>query len=52
MGARAVYPNFPDPETPDWQRAYHGANFERLTRVKARFDPENVFRFPHSIPVA
>lgn len=24
--------------------------FERLTRIKAKYDPENFFRFPQSIP--
>ena len=28
----------------EWARAYHGANHERLTRVKARYDPDNLFR--------
>ena len=32
-----------------WPRAYHGANLERLTRVKAACDPENLFRFHQSL---
>jgi FAD/FMN-containing dehydrogenase len=44
-----VYPNFPDPELDDWARAYHGANLGRLRRVKATYDPENVFRFDQSV---
>lgn len=28
----------------------YGCNFERLTRVKAKYDPENIFRYPQSIP--
>jgi FAD/FMN-containing dehydrogenase len=47
-----VYPNFPDPELEDWARAYHGANLDRLMRVKATYDPENVFRFSQSIQPA
>jgi len=48
-GSGGVYPNFPDPELDDWEHAYHGANLDRLRLVKATYDPENVFRFHHSI---
>jgi FAD/FMN-containing dehydrogenase len=48
-GSGGVYPNFPDPELEDWGRAYHGANLDRLARVKAAYDPENVFRFDQSV---
>jgi Berberine and berberine like len=48
-GSGGVYPNFPDPELEDSARAYHGANLDRLTRVKESYDPENVFRFDQSI---
>ena len=44
-----VYPNFPDPDLPDWPRAYHGANYPRLQRVKARYDPDGFFRFHQAI---
>ncbi len=39
-----VYPNFPDPGLQDWGRAYHGENHPRLLDVKARYDPDGVFR--------
>jgi FAD/FMN-containing dehydrogenase len=48
-GSGGVYPNFPDPELEDWARAYHGANLDRLRRVKATYDPDNVFRFDQSV---
>ena len=51
-GSGGVFPNFPDPDLPDWARAYHGANYERLTRVKARYDPDGIFRFHQSLPSA
>lgn len=41
--AGGVFPNFADPDLTDPAPAYHGANYERLTRVKARYDPDNVF---------
>ncbi len=47
--AGGVFPNFPDPDLAEWARAYHGPNHERLTRVKARYDPDNVFRFHRSL---
>jgi FAD/FMN-containing dehydrogenase len=51
-GSGGVYPNFPDPELEDSARAYHGANLDRLRRVKATYDPENVFRFDQSVQPA
>jgi FAD/FMN-containing dehydrogenase len=43
-GTGGVYPNFPDPELEDPGPAYHGANHERLTGIRARYDPEGLFR--------
>ena len=48
-GSGGVYPNFPDPGLEDALTAYHGANLARLQRVKAAYDPDNVFRFPQSL---
>jgi FAD/FMN-containing dehydrogenase len=48
-GTGGVYPNFPDPGLTDWARAYHGANYPRLQRVKARYDPAGFFRFHQAI---
>jgi FAD/FMN-containing dehydrogenase len=49
-GSGRVYPNFPDPELDDWGSAYYGRNYARLLGIKARYDPDAVFRFPQSLP--
>jgi FAD/FMN-containing dehydrogenase len=49
-GSGGTYANFPDPDLPDWARAYHGNNYDRLLRVKTRYDPDNFFRFHQSLP--
>jgi Berberine and berberine like len=49
-GSGGVYPNFPDPELQDWAHAYYGTNFERLVRVKGRYDPDDFFNFQQSLP--
>jgi FAD/FMN-containing dehydrogenase len=43
------YVNFQMQETGDRVRAMYGANYERLTHVKAAYDPENVFRVNQNI---
>jgi FAD/FMN-containing dehydrogenase len=46
------YINVPDQGIKNSGPVYYGANYPRLKRVKAKYDPENVFRFPQSIPPA
>ena len=50
----AGYGNYaPIDETADRvRRAFGDERFERLARVKRRYDPDNVFRFNHNIPPA
>jgi FAD/FMN-containing dehydrogenase len=48
-GTGLVYPNFPDDELSDPWSSYWGSNRQRLTQVKAVYDPDNVFRPPQSV---
>jgi FAD/FMN-containing dehydrogenase len=45
-----VFQNFADPDLEHWAEAYYGPNYARLVRVKARYDPSNLFRFQQSLP--
>ena len=49
-----VYLNFPGlgEEQEELARAGYGANYERLARLKAKYDPENLFRMNINIPPA
>lgn len=49
----AVYVNFmPEDETGRVRTGAYGPNYERLSKLKARFDPGNMFRANQNIPPA
>jgi FAD/FMN-containing dehydrogenase len=43
---------FDDDEASDAVRAAYGPNYERLARVKAKYDPDNLFRLNHNVTPA
>jgi len=46
------YVNVPDLNIKDYGKEYYGRNFARLRKIKAQYDPDNVFNFVQSIPPA
>jgi FAD/FMN-containing dehydrogenase len=45
-----AYVNYIDADIPDWASAYYGANLRRLIAVKTRYDPDELFHGPQSLP--
>ncbi len=54
FASSGIYLNFPgfagEPE--DAARAAYGANYDRLSRIKGKYDPDNLFRMNHNISPA
>ena len=45
-----VYTNYMDFDEKERVQSSYGANYERLRKVKARYDPDNLFRMNQNIP--
>jgi FAD/FMN-containing dehydrogenase len=48
----ASYVNFMTDEGEDRVRAAYGSNYDRLAKIKAKYDPDNLFHINHNIPPA
>lgn len=46
-----VYVNAPDVQLKHYLRQYYNGNLKRLIKIKSKYDPENIFNYPQSIPV-
>jgi Berberine and berberine like len=47
-----AYQNYLDPDLVNWQRAYFGANYPMLQKVKATYDPPRRVHVPQAITAA
>lgn len=48
-GSGGAFVNYIDADQQDWQRSYYGGNWQRLRRVRGRYDPQGLFAFPQAI---
>jgi FAD/FMN-containing dehydrogenase len=44
-----AYQNYTDPKLSDWRTAYYGSAAPRLAKLKHRYDPDRLFRFPQAL---
>jgi FAD/FMN-containing dehydrogenase len=44
-----AYQNYIDPSLKNWQQAYYGSNYKRLTQIRKQVDPHHHFNFPQAI---
>lgn len=48
----AAYSNYMDPTLAGYQTAYYGSNLTQLRKIKKKYDPTNLFKFPQGITPA
>ena len=48
-GIKTQYRNYADNDLKDWEHAYYSDNYERLQRVKSKYDPDDLIRSEQSI---
>ncbi|KAF5611930.1 6-hydroxy-D-nicotine oxidase [Fusarium subglutinans] len=53
MDGLGVYINFPDAtlDKDTYEKAYYGDNWEKLQSIKAHWDKDNIFQWPHGVQV-
>jgi FAD/FMN-containing dehydrogenase len=47
--SQQAYQNYIDPKLENYQAAYYAQNLPRLRTIKAKYDPNDLFRFPKGI---
>jgi FAD/FMN-containing dehydrogenase len=47
-----AYVNVPNIGMQEWETAYWADNFDRLRRIKQKYDPHNIFQYEQSVPPA
>ena len=48
-GIKTQYRNYADINFKDWEHSYYGENYERLQKIKSKYDPENIIRSEQSV---
>lgn len=44
-----AYVNVPNVGMQNWETVYWGSNYDRLRRIKAKYDPSNIFQYEQSV---
>ena len=50
---KGSYVNVPDSDIPNFAQEYYGKNYKKLRKIKAKYDPDNLFTYElQAIPPA